>query len=74
MDGFLGRRYCPRFAAASKSNDLTIFLSIAGIELVPLSLFTGKRVVTVDKPFIFIVRDRQERVPLFVGKIVDPTQ
>ncbi len=28
--------------------------------------------VDIDRPFLFIVRDRLQRIPLFVGKVTDP--
>ena len=43
-----------------------------GIELVPL-IFAESKDITIDSPFIFIVRDKRKNVPLFVGRIVDPT-
>lgn len=43
-----------------------------GIELVPLSAFNDKATVTVDRPFMFLIRDKAKDVPLFLGKVMDP--
>ena len=43
-----------------------------GIELVPFLLSESKEII-IDSPFIFIVRDKRKNVPLFIGRIVDPT-
>ena len=32
------------------------------------------KVVTVDRPFIFVVQDRRNNVPVLVGKVTDPTK
>lgn len=45
-----------------------------GIELVPLSAFINTAELQVDKPFLFIIRDKVKEVPLFVGKVMDPTR
>jgi len=43
------------------------------ITIVPLSAdFGGTREVTVDRPFLFIVYDKKNRIPLLVGRILDP--
>lgn len=31
------------------------------------------RLFKVDRPFIFIIQDKKFGIPLFVGRIVDPT-
>ena len=49
--------------------------SFSGIELVPLSGgFIEPEEVIINKPFIFIIRDKVKKVPLFVGSVMDPTQ
>lgn len=45
-----------------------------GIELVPLSAFINHAELEVNKPFMFIIRDKVREVPLFVGKVMDPTR
>lgn len=41
----------------------------------PLSgVFTPPVEVNVDRPFIFAIRDREEGVPLFYGRVVNPTR
>ena len=45
-----------------------------GIELVPLSAFINTAELQVDKPFLFIIRDKVKEVPLFVGEVMDPTR
>jgi len=45
-----------------------------GIELVPLSAFINSAELNVDRPFMFIIRDKVREVPLFVGKVMDPTR
>jgi hypothetical protein len=46
----------------------------SGIELVPLSAFYDNEEVVVDRPFMFIIRDKAKNVPLFIGKVMDPTR
>ena len=54
--------------------DTTIFVISIGIELVPLSGFVGTTDVIVDRPFVFVIRDVKRRVPIFVGRVLDPRQ
>ena len=44
------------------------------IEVVPLfGTFTRPKEILVDKPFLFIIRDIQQDIPLFVGKVNQPS-
>jgi len=45
-----------------------------GVELVALSapVITGE--LTVDRPFMFIIRDTSRMVPLFMGKVMEPSR
>ena len=50
-----------------------------GGEGVPLQLFSsavsGEQMdIVVDRPFIFVVQDRKNKIPVLVGKITDPTK
>ncbi len=58
--------------AASQLSNLYVYPS--GGELTPLSGFTDFKPVRIDKPFFFIIRDKHNGVPLFVGKVMDPRQ
>ncbi len=50
---------------------INVFL---GVELVPLSgAIVSPRKIVVNKPFLFIVRDKKMKIPLFVGNVVDPS-
>ena len=42
------------------------------IELFSAS-FGDQKDVTVDRPFIFVVQDRRNDVPVLVGKVTNPT-
>ena len=42
--------------------------------MVPLSAFINNAELVVDQPFMFIIRDKVREVPLFVGKVMDPTR
>lgn len=43
------------------------------IELFSAS-FGDQKDVTVDRPFIFVVQDKKNNVPVLVGKVTDPTK
>ena len=48
-----------------------------GTELAPPSAFINSLTtaeLVVDKPFFFIIRDKVREVPLFIGKVMDPTR
>ena len=46
-----------------------------GVEIALLSANFGKQQdVTVDRPFIFMVIDKQDDIPVLVGKVTDPSQ
>jgi len=46
-----------------------------GVELVFFSASLGKkREVTINKPFIFILEDKQRNIPILVGRVVNPIQ
>jgi len=36
--------------------------------------FGEQKDVVVDRPFIFVVQDKKNQIPLLVGKVTDPTQ
>ena len=45
-----------------------------GAEIVLLSSALNERLdIVVDRPFIFIVQDKKNRVPVLVGRVMDPT-
>ena len=45
----------------------------SSLEVVPLfGTFTRPKEIHVNKPFLFIIRDIQQNVPLFVGKVNQP--
>lgn len=47
--------------------------SATGVELVLLSGSFGEKVdVTVDKPFIFMIQDTVNEIPILVGRINNP--
>merc|ERR1712012_59132 len=46
-----------------------------GVEIALFSAAFGEQKdVVVDRPFIFIVQDKKNHIPVLVGKITDPTQ
>merc|ERR1712223_851811 len=46
-----------------------------GVEIALFSAAFGEQKdVVVDRPFIFIVQDKKNHIPVLVGKIADPTQ
>ena len=45
------------------------------IEISFLSADTGiQKDVVLNRPFIFVVQDRKNKIPVLVGKITDPSQ
>merc|ERR1719500_45248 len=45
------------------------------VEVVLFSTASGKQKdIVVDRPFIFVVQDRENKIPVLVGKITDPTK
>ena len=45
------------------------------VEIHPLSFDTERPLeVVVDRPFLYMVYDRVNRIPILLGKMVDPTQ
>merc|ERR1712107_683994 len=45
-----------------------------GVEIFSAAFFGEQKDVVVDRPFIFIVQDKKNQIPLLVGKVADPTQ
>merc|ERR1712014_326292 len=46
-----------------------------GVEIALFSAAFGEQKdIVVDRPFIFIVQDKKNHIPVLVGKITDPTQ
>jgi serine protease inhibitor len=46
-----------------------------GIELVLLSASFGERIrLEVNHPFIFIIQDTKNKIPVMVGRVMDPRQ
>jgi len=46
----------------------------AGVEIVPLTIHLLTANLLIDRPFMFVIRDRKKRVPLFVGRVMDPAK
>ena len=45
------------------------------MEVVLFATASGKQKdIVVDRPFIFVVQDRENKIPVLVGKITDPTK
>jgi len=45
------------------------------VEVVLFATASGKQKdIVVDRPFIFVVQDRENKIPVLVGKITDPTK
>ena len=44
-----------------------------GAEIVLLSSALKDRLIVVNRPFIFIVQDKKNKVPVLVGRVMDPT-
>ena len=42
------------------------------IDLVPFSI-TSPKMVIVNRPFLFILRDSHNMIPLIMGKVVNPS-
>ena len=46
-----------------------------GIEISLFSADAGiQKDVVLNRPFIFVVQDRENKIPVLVGKITDPSQ
>ena len=46
-----------------------------GVEIALFSAAFGEQKdIVVDRPFIFVVQDRKNKIPVLVGKITDPTK
>ena len=44
-----------------------------GVQLVLLSADSGQNIiVNVDRPFLFIVQDVKNQIPILVGRVMDP--
>ena len=57
-------------------NLLQFLFSGVKIELVPVSIQIPRippLTVVVDKPFLFVLRDQVTKLPLFAGRIEDPS-
>jgi len=51
----------------------TVGAAATGVELVLLSGSFGRNIdVNVDRPFIFIVQDKKNNIPILVGRIKNP--
>ena len=45
-----------------------------GAEIVLLSSALNDRLdIVVDRPFIFVVQDKKNKIPVLVGRVMDPT-
>merc|ERR1712013_967768 len=45
-----------------------------GAEIVLLSSALNERLdIVVDRPFIFVVQDKKNKIPVLVGRVMDPT-
>ena len=45
-----------------------------GVEIALFSAAFGEQKdIVVDRPFIFVVQDKKNKIPVLVGKIADPT-
>ena len=46
-----------------------------GVEIALFSAAFGEQIdIVVNRPFIFVVQDRKNKIPVLVGKITDPTK
>jgi len=46
-----------------------------GVEIALFSAAFGEQKdIVVDRPFIFVVQDRKNKIPVLVGKITDPSK
>ena len=71
--GLEGRRERERERESRHCAHHFLSFSSAGIELVPLSgAFEEPELVKIDKPFVFLIRDKKKKVPLFIGNVMDP--
>ena len=53
----------------------TTAAAATGIELVLLSASFGERIrVDVNQPFIFIIQDIRNNIPIMVGRVMDPRE
>merc|ERR1712130_55718 len=56
------------------SKEGTEGVAATGAEIVLLSsAFNDRLDVVVDRPFIFVVEDKQNKIPVLVGRVMDPT-
>jgi len=46
----------------------------AGVEIVSLTITPNTANLLIDRPFLFVIRDRKKRIPLFVGRVMDPAK
>ena len=40
----------------------------------PLQITPNTANLLIDRPFLFVIRDRKKRIPLFVGRVMDPAK
>lgn len=50
----------------------TVAAAATGLEMVLTSVVFNPQTITVDRPFMFIIRDMEQNVNLFMGQFVDP--
>ena len=62
----------PNFAQATKEGREGA--AARGEEIFSAAVFGEQKDVVVDRPFIFVVQDKKNKIPLLVGKVADPTQ
>jgi len=73
-DGPLGVSKIVHRAVIEVSKEGTEGAAATGVELVLFSAGFGvNKNVVVDQPFIFIVQDRVNKIPVLVGRVEDPT-
>ena len=60
-------------AVVQVDKDGTVGAAATGVELVLLSGSFGRFVdIKIDRPFIFIVRDKENNIPILVGRMKNP--
>merc|ERR1712215_471318 len=47
--------------------------AVTGIKIDTRSGGSGPKIVKVNRPFMFVIQDLKNNIPLFMGRIVNPT-